>query len=132
VDEEGKFLANAEFTLYDLDGNVVQVKMTDENGVALFESIAYGNYLIKETKAPKGYLKEDTEIEVVVDSQKTQVFTFKNNKIKESKDDNASLGKEGLPSTGDAFDSRLILIMGLILVLVGSGLEVKRKAKFNK
>ena len=106
--------------------------MTDENGVALFESIAYGNYLIKETKAPKGYLKEDTEIEVVVDSQKTQVFTFKNNKIKESKDDNASLGKEGLPSTGDAFDSRLILIMGLILVLVGSGLEVKRKAKFNK
>ena len=129
IDENGEPLKGAEFTLLSKDGKEISKAVSNENGVVIFEAVDYGNYAIKETKAPEGYLKEDTEVEVVVDSQKTQVFTFKNIKIK---DETANLGKGGLPSTGDAFDSRLLLIVGVLLVLTGSGFIIKRKVKLNK
>ncbi len=129
VDEDGNPLKGAEFTLYNKDGKEISKSISGENGIARFEAVDYGNYVIKETKAPEGYLKEETEVEVVVDSQKTQVFTFKNNKIQDGTD---NLGKGGLPSTGSAFDSKLLLIVGLVLVLAGSGFMLKRKVKVNK
>nr|WP_291628064.1 SpaA isopeptide-forming pilin-related protein [Clostridium sp.] len=129
IDENGEPLKGAEFTLLSKDGKEISKAVSNENGVVIFEAVDYGNYAIKETKAPEGYLKEDTEVEVVVDSQKTQVFTFKNIKIK---DETANLGKGGLPSTGDAFDSRLLLIVGALLVLTGRGFMIKRKVKLNK
>ena len=70
VDEadETLVLADAEFTLYDEDGNALMSVLTDENGLASF-TVTQGSYSLKETKAPAGYELEETPIEVVIDEQ---------------------------------------------------------------
>ena len=154
VDENGNLLKGAEFTLYDKDGKEISKSISDENGIASFYAVDYGTYLLKETKAPDGYKKDDTVVKLVVESSKTQTFTFKNYKIKsdDNKENTSNVDKQNtngknngdidnknisdpgknLPSTGDVFDSRLILIFGLLLVLAGSGFMIKRKVKINK
>ena len=136
VDENGNLLKGAEFTLYNKEGKEISKSISDENGIVRFEAVDYGKYILKETKAPEGYIKDDTGVEVVIDSSKTQVFTFKNVKIKEDVNngniDNNSLAKGELPSTGDVFDVRLFILVGLALILVGSGLLFKKKLKLNK
>lgn len=137
VDENGNPLKGAEFTLYNKEGKEISKSISDENGIVRFEAVDYGKYILKETKSPKGYIKDDTEVEVVIDSSKTQVFTFKNVKIKEAVnngniDNNNSLGKGNLPSTGDVFDIRLFILVGLALIVVGCGLLFKKKLKLNK
>jgi len=52
---DGKALENAEFTIYDINGNVVDKAMTGIDGIASFTKVEYGNYTVKETKAPLGY-----------------------------------------------------------------------------
>ncbi|MBS5951221.1 MAG: hypothetical protein KIC47_13055, partial [Clostridium sp.] len=54
VDEDNKFLPNAEITLFDLKDEKIKSLVTDENGEVTFENIPYGEYKIKETKAPEG------------------------------------------------------------------------------
>ncbi|WP_066891757.1 SpaA isopeptide-forming pilin-related protein [Clostridium nigeriense] len=137
VDEDGNPLKGAEFTLYNKEGKEISKSISDENGLVRFEDVDYGKYLLKETKAPEGYIKDYIEVEVIIDSSKTQVFTFKNVKIKEDVDNgnidsNNSLGKGDLPSTGDVFDLRLFILVGLALIVVGSGLLFKKKLKLNK
>lgn len=137
VDEDGNPLKGAEFTLYNKEGKEISKSISDENGLVRFEDVDYGKYLLKETKAPEGYIKDYIEVEVIIDSSKTQVFTFKNVKIKEDVDNgnidsNNSLGKGDLPSTGDVFDIRLFILVGLALIVVGSGLLFKKKLKLNK
>lgn len=57
-------LAGAEFTMFDLDGNALEVKLTDENGIAEFKIIEGETVELKETKAPEGYLLSDEVIRV--------------------------------------------------------------------
>lgn len=74
--ETGEYLANTEFTLYNADTNeIIDVVVTDENGKAVFMNVAYGNYVIKETRPPEGYandsdpsyfsLNEEYELELI-------------------------------------------------------------------
>lgn len=67
VDKKGAVIAGAEFTMYDADGNVVDVQISDETGVAIFEGFGRGEFTIKETKAPDGYLLSDEVITIVND-----------------------------------------------------------------
>lgn len=67
LDNNKKGLSGAEFTLRKRDGRVVSNKITDENGVANFGKINQGNYILEETKSPKGYLKSKLVFEVTVD-----------------------------------------------------------------
>lgn len=53
-------LEGAGFTLYNSEGEELETVMSNDEGVVLFERIPYGNYNIKETKAPEGY-KADFE-----------------------------------------------------------------------
>ncbi|PEW64419.1 cell wall anchor [Bacillus cereus] len=65
-------LPNAEFTIYNEQGQEVVKGKTNEEGIAKFEKLPYGKYTYKETFAPEGYLineetfsfeiKEDGEI----------------------------------------------------------------------
>lgn len=48
-------LPGAEFTLYTKNGIRVKTAVSDENGSVKFTDVAYGEYDIKETKAPDGY-----------------------------------------------------------------------------
>lgn len=49
-------LNGAEFKLYDLVGNEVAQAVTSPSGIAEFNNIKYGTYILKETVAPQGYL----------------------------------------------------------------------------
>ncbi|WP_159637234.1 SpaA isopeptide-forming pilin-related protein [Erysipelothrix anatis] len=55
-------LMKAEFTMYDVEGNVIDVKWTDENGIASFTFFEGETVEIKETNAPEGYLLSDEVI----------------------------------------------------------------------
>ncbi|WP_049142713.1 prealbumin-like fold domain-containing protein, partial [Enterococcus faecium] len=54
VDQDGKPLANAEFTLTDEKGEK-KVKTTDEAGLATFNIVANKTYSLEETGVPTGY-----------------------------------------------------------------------------
>ncbi len=58
-------LSNAEFTLYQKDENGLEqiktVKVTDENGLAVFDELEPGHYVVKETKEPEGYKELTSE-----------------------------------------------------------------------
>ncbi|MFS7403901.1 MSCRAMM family protein [Carnobacterium maltaromaticum] len=61
VDSETKApLANAEFVIKDGEGNIVQTILTDEDGKGTALDLMYGSYTLEETKAPIGYMLDET------------------------------------------------------------------------
>lgn len=67
VDESGKPLAGVMFGLKKADGMLMMTAKTDAKGVATFEKVPFGTYMLVETRALSGYLKADTEIRLTVD-----------------------------------------------------------------
>lgn len=67
--EGGNNLKGAEFTLYkksDLN-TAIETVTSDENGLVKFSQQVVGDYIIKETKAPEGYvLGQDIEVKIEV------------------------------------------------------------------
>lgn len=81
-DEKGNTLEGAEFTLFTKDNTEVETKTTNEDGKVIFENLEVGNYYIQETKAPKGYLLDETKHEVEIsEDQKEPVQLEVENKI---------------------------------------------------
>lgn len=75
VDEKGKSLAGAEFTMYILNADdesgeetliPIMVSVSSEDGTVTFEGFGIGNYIIKETLAPEGYQMSDETITLEV------------------------------------------------------------------
>ncbi len=64
VDEDGKVLSGAEFTIYDQLGNMIETLITNESGYAKSQELPLGQYVVKETKAPDGYKLDDKEYSV--------------------------------------------------------------------
>lgn len=81
VDEHGKPLKGAEFSLTDNDGKV-QKAVSDDKGVAQFVIVANKTYKLEETKNPQGY-KGAFKQEGITLKDDGQVFEYKvvNNKI---------------------------------------------------
>lgn len=69
IDESGRTLSGAEFTMYDENGNVYAVSESDENGVVTFEKMLIGKYIIKETKALPDYQLSSETVELDVTDQ---------------------------------------------------------------
>lgn len=61
-------LENAEYTIYNSKGEVEDVLTTDANGEATSKMLSFGDYTLKETKAPEGYVLDDTVYEFTIDS----------------------------------------------------------------
>ncbi|MEH6944252.1 SpaA isopeptide-forming pilin-related protein, partial [Bacillus sp. JJ722] len=80
TDENGTPLAGAEFTLYASDGKEVARSVSDATGIVMFKSIPFGNYTLKETKAPSGYIKSDEILYVTIKDSAVYEFTFVNKK----------------------------------------------------
>ena len=99
-------LAGAIFGLYDLDGNLIAEQMTDENGIALFSDIPYGEYEIKEISAPNGYIRTDEVFEISI-NENGEVITIEiaNERIPKEPDN---------PKTGN--DSNMIFWFGIMAV----------------
>lgn len=70
-DDSGNALGGAEFTLYDHDNAAVASAVSDDAGIVSFSSVPYGEYTIRETKAPDGYIVDDTIYDASVTTQGT-------------------------------------------------------------
>gem|GEM_PF-1159481 len=106
VNEYDEPLKGAEFGLYDKDGELVEVAVSDSDGIADFKNIPYGSYRLKEIIAPDLYEKSDEviAINITIDGV-TQAFTFVNKKVnvsgvKPEKPDTDSNVPGGTPETG--------------------------------
>ena len=75
-------LMGASFALYDSNGEEVRSGSTDENGILSFTGLPYGNYKLKETAAPEGYVISpdlDAGIDVKISSTQSELsLTFTN------------------------------------------------------
>lgn len=60
-------LSDVEFTLYDRDMKEIMKAVSDDSGIAKFESIPNGVYYCKETKARSGYALSDEVIKIELD-----------------------------------------------------------------
>lgn len=72
VDDVGKVLKDAEFELYKKDasgnlGDAIDTKTTGDDGIVSFENLAFGEYVVKETKAPANHRLIDESIEIKID-----------------------------------------------------------------
>lgn len=65
-------LAGAEFTVYDENGKVVDTLITDETGWAEI-TLPGSKYMVKESKAPEGYLLDETGHEFEIDENGIEV-----------------------------------------------------------
>lgn len=72
ADDENKRLEGAEFTLYEFTSNegtepkVVKKVVTVKDGIAEFNDVKIGKYILKETNAPEGYSKINAELIVEI------------------------------------------------------------------
>ena len=146
IDEKTeKTLHGSEFTLYDKDGKEIEVSTTDIDGIVIFESIEYGEYIIKETRAPEGYILSKDENKVSIESTDTKDLTVTNKKkdstIDNNEKNNGSLSAKDnlitknnildkvvsvLPKTGSLFDTVVILSIGILVILSGLYFLLKR------
>ena len=81
----GKPLANATIGLFKADETIfdkdhaVYLDTSDRYGKFEFDNLPYGNYLIKEVKAPKGYVLSDSIYKVSISEDKQVVDVVVNN-----------------------------------------------------
>ena len=68
-------LKDAEFTIYDKNDNEVDKLITDENGYDESIDLNYGDYKMKETKAPAGHKLSDKVYDIQIREDK-KVYTF--------------------------------------------------------
>lgn len=67
VDENGKKLAGAEFSILNKEGQTVQSHLTsNEKGIVMGTGLAPGEYSFKETKAPEGYILNTTQVSFTI------------------------------------------------------------------
>ncbi|PFR30652.1 hypothetical protein COK19_04685 [Bacillus cereus] len=72
ANDKEKVLPGAEFTVYQDSKKVAELK-TDENGKATSPKLPFGEYTVKETKAPEGYKLSDKEWKVMLQNEQDVV-----------------------------------------------------------
>lgn len=132
--------------MYDSEGNAVQTAVSALDGIALLNNVTYGNYTVKETKAPLGYTISSQIIKIKVNSSEMQKFVVQdekqedlnyanlNNKGNGSNNDkqneyNKASSENGskLPKTGSIIDYETLLAVGITCIIAGLKLIIKRK-----
>ncbi|UAT30506.1 hypothetical protein K7T73_18540 [Bacillus badius] len=77
-----KLLAGAEFTLYDKEGKqAIRTYTTGEDGKIVFKNLLYGDYILKETGVPQGYVTTIPNGQVVQVEADLSKVTIENKKI---------------------------------------------------
>jgi len=140
------------FEIRDSTGNLVTTVTTDINGIVKVESLEFGEYRIAEVKAPKGYQLNSNEIKVSIDEKDPYIeITIENEKDSsvdsnnpnnpsnpsnpdgQSSSNNNSGGKTQsgsgprLPQTGGNINNRIYMFLGVIFIVAGFGVLLKRK-----
>ncbi|WP_172974029.1 MSCRAMM family protein [Fundicoccus ignavus] len=78
ITSDGSALANTEFEIIDSNGKVVATKTTDSNGYLSVKDLEAGEYSIRETKTPAGYVLNTESISVLIDAGKKASVEFIN------------------------------------------------------
>lgn len=80
VDTSGRYLPGVEFSLIDASTDtVVEIVTSDEQGRFAFDAIDYGDWVIRETRAPEGYrTMEDVHLTIGEDFVQPEPITFTN------------------------------------------------------
>ncbi|MEG0296838.1 MAG: SpaA isopeptide-forming pilin-related protein [Clostridium sp.] len=82
AEDKSKGIEGAEFTIYDLNRNHIETIVTNSDGIAKSKNLKFGKYIMKETKAPIGYILDETIHEIAVSEDEMLVeLTLKNSKI---------------------------------------------------
>ena len=140
VDEKGKSLAGAEFTMYILNTDdesgeetltPIMVSVSSEDGTVTFEGFGIGNYIIKETLAPEGYQMSDETITLEV----TREWLNKNS-YAEDGSFVYSITNIAPPKTGLEMSTGSIVAIAVgstaTLALIGAGIYLfLRKKRFS-
>ena len=108
-------LKDAEFTIYDTNDNEVDKLITDENGYDESIDLNYGDYYMKETKAPVGHKLSDKVYDIQIrEDKKVYTFDVPNDVIKGSiqivKVDSEN---EEKPVEGAEFDVEAVKVDGI-------------------
>ena len=75
-------LTGTTFTLYDKTGQIsLRTYVTDADGKASFKNLLYGEYILKETDAPEGYVVGITDQQTVTVNDDKSTVTIANKKI---------------------------------------------------
>lgn len=61
-------LSGAVYGLYDDKGNLIKSLATNEDGFVYFDKLTYGNYIVKEISPSKGYVLNEEENKVLINS----------------------------------------------------------------
>lgn len=76
-------LSDAHFDIYNSDGSVyLSDVVTDDKGEILVSNMPYGDYYVKEAKAPKGYVYSDKKVNFTISSDDWLILNVKNDRIK--------------------------------------------------
>lgn len=151
ADGDGTPLSNVRFTLfadedcttraYDVDGNLVTTKTSDDDGVVEFTRIKFGTYYIAETKAQSGYQLLGMPIKAVVSAEGTKLYfnDMEITNIAEAIIDGgsaqlASVGNNKTPEFPRAGGIERIIwfTVGAAVIILGAALlfiNIKRKKK---
>ena len=112
---------------------IKEVEANKEDGTVLFSDLRYGNYYIKEIKAPKGYVLSDKVIKVEINDKGVFIDDAK----VESEDSIYTFEFENVPvdtpKTGDNSNLTLwVSLLGLsIIALVSVGVHEYKKRKLE-
>lgn len=104
TDENGDLkLEGASFELIDTGSKrVVRRGTTDETGMLTFGRLLYGDYTLKETSAPAGYVIA-TQTQAITINKMEDAISFKNNKIRQDVILEKSSGKDNTLLAGAEF-----------------------------
>lgn len=93
--ETSKPIADVSFDLYSENDEYISTQKTDSNGIAIFSNLYQGTYKLKELKANKNYVEDDSAYEINTEYNKQTEKTITNvhkkgnlKIIKVDKDDN--------------------------------------------
>lgn len=110
-------LKGAEFTIYNMLGDIVDTIVTDENGYAESKFLNYGNYIMKETNLPDGYKEKEPFTYSIQITENNKVYKYEvendvyKGKIHIVKIDSQN---EEIPVKGAGFDIIAENVPGLI------------------
>ncbi|MDU7905138.1 MAG: SpaA isopeptide-forming pilin-related protein, partial [Peptostreptococcaceae bacterium] len=120
--DDKKFLPGTEFTIFDKNGKEVSKAVTDKDGKVIFDNLVYGEYTYQETKAPEGYVIDNTKHAFKIETDKQVVSqTVTNDAIK---------GKIEITKT-DSKDSKKVLANTEFTIFDSNKKEIA-KAMTNK
>lgn len=123
TDESGQTLQGSVFELYEVKGHdKVRVcsLISDENGKAYFKNLPYGDYLLVEAEAPKGYVKIKDPMKISIKNMgETVKVTVINERFEE---------ENLLPSSGEA-SSAIFMALGGLLIILAAVLMRREKSR---